>query len=60
MLAAGVVFLGTHVVHRGVPGFARFNILFVAVAIVVAVLLLRQYGRLTRPRADEALAGHAS
>jgi AAA family ATP:ADP antiporter len=54
MLAAGAVFLGTHVVHRGVPGFARFNMMFVVVAIGVAVLLLREYGRLTRSRADEA------
>ena len=30
MLAAGVVFLGTHIVHRGVPGFARLNMIFVA------------------------------
>jgi ATP:ADP antiporter, AAA family len=49
MLAAGVVFLGTHIVQRGVPGFARLNMLFVLVALGVAVLLVREYRRLTAP-----------
>ena len=47
MLAAGVVFLGTHVIREGVAGFARVNILIVVLAIVVALLLLREYRRLT-------------
>jgi hypothetical protein len=51
MIAAGVVFLGTHLVHRGVRGFARFNMLFVLVAITVAALLLRERRRLTAPAA---------
>jgi len=47
MLAAGVVFVGTRLVHRGVPGFARLNMVFVVLAMVVAWLLLREYRRLT-------------
>jgi len=47
MLAAGLVFLGTHVLKYGVPGFARVNILIVIAAIFVAVLLLRESRRLT-------------
>ena len=47
MLAAGVVFLGTHLLSFGVPGFARANIAVVLIAIGVAVLLLREYRRLT-------------
>jgi AAA family ATP:ADP antiporter len=54
MLAAGVVFLGTHVLVRGVAGFARTNIVIVACAIVVVVLLLREYGRLTAPAKESA------
>ena len=56
MLAAGVVYVGTHLVSRGVAGFARINILIVAAAIVVAVLLLREYRRLTAPQ-EGAAAG---
>ncbi len=47
MLAAGIVFIGTHLLSRGVAGFARANILIVGAAIFVAVLLLREYRRLT-------------
>src|SRR6185295_18844181 len=49
MLAAGVVFLGTQMLSFGVAGFARANIAVVLIAIGVAVLLLREYGRLTAP-----------
>jgi AAA family ATP:ADP antiporter len=49
MLAAGLVFLGTHVFQRGVAGFARSNVLIVLLAIGVAVLMLREYRRLTPP-----------
>jgi AAA family ATP:ADP antiporter len=55
MLAAGVVYVGTHWLSRGVAGFARVNIVIVALAIVVAVLLLREYRRLTST-AGQALA----
>lgn len=49
MLAAGVVLLGTHLLSFGVAGFARVNIAVVLIAIGVAVLLLREYQRLTAP-----------
>lgn len=49
MLAAGVVFLGTHMLSFGVAGFAHTNIAVVLIAIGVAVLLLREYRRLTAP-----------
>jgi AAA family ATP:ADP antiporter len=42
MLAAGVVYIGTHLVDRGVVGFARLNVNFVFLAMVVAWLLLRE------------------
>jgi AAA family ATP:ADP antiporter len=56
MLAAGVVFVGTHLVRRGVPGFARVNMGFVVLAIGVAWLLMREYRRLTEtaPAAGKA------
>ena len=60
MLAAGVVFLGTHIVHRGVPGFARLNMLFVALAVVVAVLLVREHRRLTAPAPAAPATGEAA
>jgi AAA family ATP:ADP antiporter len=46
MLAAFVVFVGTHLVHRGVAGFPRLNMIFVVLAVVVAWLVLREYRRL--------------
>ena len=49
MLAAGVVFVGTHLVQATVSGFARINIAFVLLAMVVAWMLLREYRRLTAP-----------
>ena len=49
MLAAGVVFLGTQLLSFSVAGFALANIAFVLIAIGVAVLLLREYFRLTAP-----------
>ena len=54
MLAAGVVFLGTHFIHRGVGGFARLNMVFVLLACGVAWLLLGEYRRLA---ADRPAAG---
>lgn len=53
MLAAGVVFLGTHLLSFGVAGFARANIAVVLIAIGVAVLLLREYRRITTPATDQ-------
>ena len=46
LLAALVVFLGTHVMALGVPGFAWANIAVVLVAIGVAVMLVRENRRL--------------
>jgi AAA family ATP:ADP antiporter len=43
MLAAGFVFLGTHLIQESVGGFAKVNMAIVACAIVVGVLLLREY-----------------
>jgi len=54
MIAAGVVFVGTHLVHRGVPGIARLNMIFVVLALVVAWFLLREYRRTTAPAAGRA------
>ncbi len=54
MLAAGVVFVGTHFIHKGVAGFARLNVVFVLLACGVAWLLLGEYRRLT---ADRPAAG---
>jgi ATP:ADP antiporter, AAA family len=54
MIAAGVLFLGTHVFKGGVAGFARTNLLIVLLAIGVAVLMLREYRRLTTPAAGGA------
>jgi AAA family ATP:ADP antiporter len=56
MLAAGVVFLGTHVFHRGVAGFARANVLIVLAALGVATLLLREYRRITAAETAVAAA----
>ncbi len=53
MLAAGVVFVGTHLLTFGVAGFARSNIAVVLIAIGVAVLLLREYRRITASEVPE-------
>jgi AAA family ATP:ADP antiporter len=47
VLALGVVLLGTRQLGLGVAGFARANLVIVLVALGVALLLLREYGRLT-------------
>jgi ATP:ADP antiporter, AAA family len=49
MLAAGVVYLGTNILSFSVPGFAYANIAFVLIAVGVAIILLREYYRLTTP-----------
>jgi AAA family ATP:ADP antiporter len=43
MLAAGLVFIGTHVIQESVGGFAKVNMAIVVCAIVVGLLLLREY-----------------
>jgi AAA family ATP:ADP antiporter len=55
MLAAGVVFVGTHLLTFGVAGFARANIAFVLIAVGVAILLLREYYRITVPAKENPL-----
>jgi len=55
MLAAGVVFMGTHLLSFTVAGFAFTNIAFVLIAIGVAILLLREYYRITAPAAEQPL-----
>lgn len=56
MLAAGVVFVGTHLLSFTVAGFAFTNIAFVLIAIGVATLLLREYFRMTAPVANQPLS----
>ena len=60
MLAAGVVFVGTHVVQATVSGFARINIAFVLLAMVIAWLLLREYRRITSPSEQSPLGEKVS
>lgn len=55
MLAAGVVFAGTHILSFSVTSFALANIAFVLMAIGVAILLLREYRRLTEPMEEPSL-----
>jgi len=43
MLAAGLVFIGTHVIQESVGGFAKVNMAIVLCAIGVGLLLLREY-----------------
>jgi len=56
MLAAGLVFVGTNLLPRGVAGFARVNMLIVAAAILVGVMLLREHGRLVAST-EKAISG---
>ena len=60
LLAAGVVFLGTHGLRLEVPGFARANVAIVLMAIGVAVLMLREYRRLTERTGDTARTGETA
>jgi AAA family ATP:ADP antiporter len=53
MLAAGVVFLGTHLLSFGVTSFACANIAFVLIGIGVAILLLREYNCMTAPAEEQ-------
>jgi AAA family ATP:ADP antiporter len=49
LVAALLVFLGDAWLHLSVAGFSRLNVVFSAASIVAAVLVLREYARLTRP-----------
>lgn len=55
MLAAGVVFVGTHLLTFGVTSFACANIAFVLIGIAVAILLLREYNRMTASAEEQPL-----
>jgi len=56
LLHAVLVFAGTTWLGLGARGFALANLLLVAAWLVVAVLLLQEYGRIMRKRV-EAVAG---
>jgi AAA family ATP:ADP antiporter len=60
VLAAGLVFLGTHGLRLGVPGFARVNVVVVLVAIGVACLMLREYRRLVARAVSTARTGETA
>jgi len=47
MLAAGLVFVGTHILVLNAAGFARANVVVVAMALGAGVVLLREHRRLT-------------
>jgi AAA family ATP:ADP antiporter len=47
MLAAGVVFAGTHYITLSPVGFAMTNLIFLAAAIGVSALVVREYRRLS-------------
>lgn len=51
VLAAGVVFAGTHMLRLGAGDFARVNLAVVAIWIGVGLLLLREYRRISAPAA---------
>ena len=53
MLAAGVVFVGTHLLSFSVTSFACANIGFVLIGIGVAILLWREYKRITAPSEEQ-------
>jgi AAA family ATP:ADP antiporter len=55
MLAAGVVFVGTHLLSFGATTFACANIAFVSIGIGVAILLLHEYNRMTAPAEEQSL-----
>jgi AAA family ATP:ADP antiporter len=57
LLQAFLVFAGTTWLAFGVRGFALANVVLVAAWLVVAVLLLREYGVVMRKRVEAAAAG---
>ena len=58
LLAAGVVFVGTQV-GLSVIGFAATNILFLALAMVIARMLLREHHRITTTSAEPSTGREA-
>jgi hypothetical protein len=56
MLAAGVVFLGTQMMALSTTGFAVTNLVFLAGAILVGLLLLRENRRVSEATAAPAAA----
>ena len=60
LLHAVLVFAGTTWLGLGARGFALANLLLVAAWLVVAVLLLQEYGRIMRKRVDAAAGGPPS
>jgi AAA family ATP:ADP antiporter len=58
LLQAVLVFAGTTWLGLGVRGFALVNVVLVAAWLVVAVLLLREYGVVMRKRVEAAAAGN--
>ena len=56
LLSAGVVYAGTHFLALRTTGFAAANLVFVAGALVVSALLLRQYRRVSAEVAREPQA----
>jgi AAA family ATP:ADP antiporter len=54
MLAAGVVFVGTHLMTLTTAGFATVNLAFAVGAISVGLLTLREHRRLTESRQASA------
>ena len=52
LVAALVVFLGHAWLHLGIGSFSRVNVVFSAASIAAAILVLREYRRLTQPREE--------
>ncbi len=48
MLAAGLVFVGTHHLTLSTEGFAAANVVVVAASLLVAWLLYREYQRVNQ------------
>ena len=53
VISAGIVFAGTQWLALNVAGFAKANILFVIVWVVLGVLLLREYRKITAAQENE-------
>jgi AAA family ATP:ADP antiporter len=57
LLQAALVFAGTTWLGLGARGFALANLVLIAAWLAVAVLLLREYGRIMRKRVEAAAGG---
>ena len=53
LLSAGLVFAGTTWLGLGTRGFAGANLVLIGVWLLLAVLVLREYGALSAQRAKE-------